>query len=259
MEKLILMIESKQSTILTVCDLEHKIISDIPIMIPINLTRFTCIAQLPNYELFCFGTEGIPSSGFACIIDLQNYSLKRRLTLGYPCYSSCALYYDGFVYIFGGGNNTKGDLPNFYKFDLQNNRWIKRLSLPISSHSCSSIIFRSNILVSGFSHKHLYQYNMELDSYSIAFSFESGNSWKILLAENNRAYIIERLGRIYECGAENVYNWNDVGKSSMDWFLQHYVTYYQNSAYIGINIGTSNLYYKFDFKTKKIQKFYFAS
>mmetsp|Transcript_6737 Transcript_6737/g.6628 ORF Transcript_6737/g.6628 Transcript_6737/m.6628 type:complete len:200 (+) Transcript_6737:739-1338(+) len=80
------------------------------------LNNDTCIAQLPNGKLFCYGNSD--HSGVTLTID-GNGSVQD-LPSGIPCSNSSAIYFNQNVYCFGGWRDDNLDLSS--KFDLDANQ-----------------------------------------------------------------------------------------------------------------------------------------
>mmetsp|Transcript_6985 Transcript_6985/g.6835 ORF Transcript_6985/g.6835 Transcript_6985/m.6835 type:complete len:100 (+) Transcript_6985:849-1148(+) len=78
----------------------------------------TCIALLPNGELFCFGDRNF--TGITLIIDKNNK--VRVLPSGVHCMYSSAIYFNRNVYCFGGTNDNYYNLALSARFDLDKNK-----------------------------------------------------------------------------------------------------------------------------------------
>ncbi|CAG9312688.1 unnamed protein product [Blepharisma stoltei] len=98
---------NEKNTYLTVYDTENERENVKILETPQSLNSGTCIAQLPNGELFCFGKRE-PTSGLALIVS-KNCKI-RNLPFGAYCYGSSAIYFNKGVYCFGG-TNYNGNLP----------------------------------------------------------------------------------------------------------------------------------------------------
>jgi len=62
----------------------------------------TCIAQIPNGRLFCFGNSAISDISLLIDEELRVQTLSLRI----PAKWSSAVYYDQNIYCFGGSNNN---------------------------------------------------------------------------------------------------------------------------------------------------------
>ncbi|CAG9310683.1 unnamed protein product [Blepharisma stoltei] len=131
--------------------------------ININLSEFSTndevnVVQLPNKELFCIGKK--KDLGYAFIIDLNSYEIKRILPPTTYSNRSGIFYYQQNVYIFGGlarlkvNKTSQGPFPSIFgaendnrKFDLIKNKWSSLPPLP-SWHctSSSAVPFKQRIM-----------------------------------------------------------------------------------------------------------------
>ncbi|CAG9313485.1 unnamed protein product [Blepharisma stoltei] len=208
----------------------------------------TCIAQLPNGNLFCFGKD-YPYSGISLIID-ENYRV-RQLPSGTPCRCSSAIYFNNSLYCFGGENNNRA-LTLSERFDLNENRWIKLKPLPKADYNCTSVIFNGNIVISGRENKNLLRYSIGSNTFAtIPYDFQA-EKCKILISAE-RLYLIEcENGSIYESELSNDTVWRRIGDSIIDYFYQVYLSYNKG----GINIATGYILncFKFNLETKRLTK-----
>ncbi|CAG9328932.1 unnamed protein product [Blepharisma stoltei] len=212
---------------------------------PIN--NGSCMAQLPDGELFCFGNSN-PPSGISWIID-GNYGV-RILTPGKPCYYSSAVYFNRNVYCFGGLNNSTFNFSE--KFNLDENQWVKLSPMPQADALCSCIVIDGNILISGYRNKHLLKYSIENNSFArISYEFLAEKRKILLNAE--KLYLIEcsYQGFIYESRDET--SWRQIVRSkiSYDSPAQIYCAYNKGAIYIGIDY---NGRYKFNLDQKMMIK-----
>ncbi|CAG9323906.1 unnamed protein product [Blepharisma stoltei] len=205
----------------------------------------TCIAQLPNCKLFCFGSYY--DSRITLIID-ENYELQK-LPSGEACHCSSAIYFNKNVYCFGG-EDENSFLNLSSKFDLDQNRWFKLAPMPEADCACNSVLFNRNILISGWKNKNIWQYSTSIDSFSkISYDFAE---WKRkILINGERLYLVECQGMIYE--SEDEYSWkqiaNFIPNPNPD---QAYCLYNKGEIYIGIGTFYYNLYYRFSLDKKVI-------
>ncbi|CAG9318577.1 unnamed protein product [Blepharisma stoltei] len=205
----------------------------------------TCITQLPNGKLFCFG-RAVSVSGITLLIDVNGG--VEELPSGTPCFHSSCLYFNNSVYCFGGYNGKNLTLSS--RFDLHQKRWIQLTPMPRADYACSSIAFNGNILISGLINKNLLLYSIDINSFSIIPYEYADNKVKILI-NAGRLYLIEcENGSIYESEIASYTNWKRIGNSIIDYNpCQVYCSY--NKGFIFI--GAASDYYKFDLNGKLIR------
>ncbi|CAG9322840.1 unnamed protein product [Blepharisma stoltei] len=206
---------------------------------PERLDSYTCITQLPNGKLFCFGN--CPASGITVLIDVDGG--VEVLPSGTPCSGSSCIYFNNSVYCFGGSNEDDSALISI-RFDLDQNRWIKLTPMPKADYWCNSIIFNGNILISGHWNKNLWLYSIDIDSFStIPYEFKY-NERKILI-NAERLYLIECRGSIYESEIGSYSNWRRIAESKFN-FNQVFCSYNKGGIYISnISILDEEYYYYF--------------
>ncbi|CAG9328043.1 unnamed protein product [Blepharisma stoltei] len=177
---------------------------------PEPLDATTCITNLPNGKLFCYGNSQI--SGITVLIDVNGEF--EVLPSGTPCMVSSCIYFNNSIYCFGGYNQNYLTLSN--RFDLNWNRWIQLALMPNGDYYCHSIIFNGNILISGYYNRNLLLYSIDIDSFStIPYDFEIYKSKILINAE--RLYLIEGSnGSIYESDIESCLNWRRIGHSTIN-------------------------------------------
>ncbi|CAG9331091.1 unnamed protein product [Blepharisma stoltei] len=213
---------------------------------PESLGPSTCITQLSNGKLFCFGN--CPASGFAAIIDVDGR--VELLPSGTPCHDSSYIYFNNSVYCFGGFNDKYLTLSS--RFDLDQNRWIQLAPMPDADSWFNSIIFNGNILISGSSNRKLLLYSIDIDSFS-SFPYEFAELKRKILINAEKLYLIEcgRNGSIYERESEYEMNWRRIANSTINYIPdQVQYSYNKGGIYIGC-VSFSFLYiYKFDLNKK---------
>ncbi|CAG9331350.1 unnamed protein product [Blepharisma stoltei] len=241
-------INHKNRTHLIIYDTENNSKEVRRVETPELLDCRTCIAQLPNGNLFCFGRY--PGSGVSLIID-ENYRI-RQLPSGTPCFHSSAIYFNSSVYCFGGGGSN-GYLTLSERLDLNENRWIKLKPLPKADCWCNSVIFNGNIMISGYFNKNLLRYSIGSNTFAtIPYDFQA-STYKILIS-TERLYTIEccENGSIYESELSNDTVWRRIGDSIInDYFHQVYLSYNKE----GINIAhfvNDARYFKFNLSDKTL-------
>ncbi|CAG9314951.1 unnamed protein product [Blepharisma stoltei] len=240
----------KTKTKLIIFDSELQKRDFVYIDTPEPLCCFTSITQLPNYELFCFGNWN-PLSGITCIID-SKYNV-RVLPSGTPCNKAGSVYYQNNVYVFGGSDNKK-DLALAEAYDLVENKWIKLNPLPAPSRRCSCIVYKQNIIITGFNYSKLYSYSIIQNSYTEISSLlvRSGGN-KILVSGIFRLFLIESSGAIYESEVGDENNWKKVAISNLSNNPEQiYRAYREGSIYVGF-LNTDG-FYKFGLDDKKFEK-----
>ncbi|CAG9330674.1 unnamed protein product [Blepharisma stoltei] len=217
---------------------------------PNSLNSGTCIAQIPNGELFCFG-KADPVSGTALIID-GDYNV-RMLPSWLSCSNSSAIYFNRNIYCFGGFNEN--DLTLSGRFDLEKNRWTQLQALPEPDSCCHTLIFNGDILISGYRSAHLLKYSISSSSFTEIRKTFAACKNKILM-NLDRLYLIECGGLIYESEIGNETIWKQITYSIIDYDnpLQVYCSYNKGSIYIGSNYNGQHYYYKFDLSQKEMIK-----
>ncbi|CAG9333744.1 unnamed protein product [Blepharisma stoltei] len=214
---------------------------------PQELDKFTCIAQLPNGKLFCFGNNRL--SRITVLID-RNGGVEV-LPSGTRCQQSSCIYFNNSVYCFGGQDN-KGLLTLSCRFDLDQNRWIKLTPMPQADLLCNSIMFNGNILISGYIRRNLCLYSTDIDSFS-TIPYKFSNYRRKILINSERLYLIEciKLGKIYESEIGSYMDWTPIGNTSAINCrpVQVYCSYNKGGIYFGIE---EYQYYKFDLNEKRM-------
>ncbi|CAG9336095.1 unnamed protein product [Blepharisma stoltei] len=225
--------KNNERTILTIYGTENDREETCELETPEMLDHGTCIAQLPNGELFCFGKW--QPSGIAFILD-RNLKF-RRLPSGpaYGCPS--AIYFNKNVYCFGGRSyNSFSTLSS--KFDLVGNRWIKLTPMPRVDLSCRSVIFNGNVLISGWGKRNILIYSIDTDSFSTTpYNFQL-DKLNILINAEDRLYLIESPnGSVYESEIGNEYVWEAIGNSIISfWPFRDYYSF--NKGITNMPIGS---------------------
>ncbi|CAG9312345.1 unnamed protein product [Blepharisma stoltei] len=235
-------------TKLIIYDTENDRREDRIIETPEPLDNTTCIAQLPNGNLFCYGKY--PGSGVSLIID-EDYRV-RELPSGRRCSRSSAIYFNNSVYCFGGNNG--GSLPLSERFDLNESRWIKLMPLPQGDDGCTSVIFNGNIVISGWKNKNLLRYSIGGNTFAtVPYDFQAKTS-KILIS-TEMLYLIEcgDDGSIYESELSNDTAWRRIGDSIIGGFVQVYLSYNKERINIA-HFSGGDSYFKFNLEAKILNK-----
>ncbi|CAG9310790.1 unnamed protein product [Blepharisma stoltei] len=226
---------------------ENKVIST-----PEPLSNGTCIVQLPNSELFCYGNSFF--SGISCIIDLETFTVKKLLPYGSPSWCCGAVYYKNCVYFFGGW-----DKQNYMlfaeKFDLAGNRWLKSPKLPEASSGCSCVLFQECIYICGFFHSKVYKYDLEIESYSnINFPVLCSKMSKLLFSGNSRLYLIQEPGILFESDYGSEYAWSKIGAFNLKWNYSAFRKKVNQSVFISFISYNCMSCFKFDLVRKSLEK-----
>ncbi|CAG9311984.1 unnamed protein product [Blepharisma stoltei] len=217
------------------------------LQIPQPLDSDTCITQLPNGKLFCYGNNR--HSGITVLIDVNGG--VEVLPSGAPWEWSSCIYFNNSVYCFGG--NDENYLSQSSRFDLDRNRWIQLNPMPKHDYMCSCIIFNGNILISGYQTRNLLSYSTGIDSFTtIPYEFEEMKIKILINAE--RLYLIEcDNGSIYESEIGSYSNWRWIGKSKMDCDPEQvYCSYNKGGICISTISESSREYYIFNLNQKII-------
>ncbi|CAG9329511.1 unnamed protein product [Blepharisma stoltei] len=213
---------------------------------PDPLDSCTCITQLPNGKLFCFGNYDF---GVTVLIDVNGES--EVLPSGTPCRESSCIYFNNSVYCFGGYYNDSLTLSS--RFDLDQKRWIELIPMPENDYSCNSIVFNGNILISGYRNRNLWLYSIDIDSFS-TIPYEFAKKKRKILINAERIYLIEcGNGSIYESEIGSYSNWRRIGKSKINCNPdQVYFSYNKGGICISVLFGSIREYYYFNIDQKII-------
>ncbi|CAG9329598.1 unnamed protein product [Blepharisma stoltei] len=184
-----------------VFDSKTKTIYEQELKIPKNLSG-NMICRIPDNKLFFYGN--LPISGSAFILD-SFYNITN-LQEGKPAFGAGGVYYNGFVYIFGGC-----DYHDLFKassrYSLSENRWSELMSLPVKSYYCSCEVFNGVILIYGYHHEVLYIYDPAIDIFTDVNVPFVRLAYKIIIKVNNRGYILDHGGTIYESLENDLFCW----------------------------------------------------
>ncbi|CAG9333590.1 unnamed protein product [Blepharisma stoltei] len=214
-----------------------------------NLTRFI---QISNNELFFVGSKTFLNRGSG-IIDLANQTIIRSFpSLREYFFSFGLIYWDQCIYVFGRSKNRQS-ASYAEKIDFAENRWTKLATLPVGIINCSCAFFRHSIIIAGWGKDSIYQYNIDLDSYSEILGIVHPYGKLIFVAES-RVYVIETKGNIIESGIEDEYSWKIIGKSPLTVSFQILWISYKESIYISgySKYGTDIPIYRFDINRRQL-------
>ncbi|CAG9335823.1 unnamed protein product [Blepharisma stoltei] len=214
----------------------------------------TCIVQIPNYGIFCYGNS-FPLTGAACVINTNSFSVERWLPPGTPCYNSGGVYYQNSVFIFGGCDGTK-ILNHAEKFDLLENRWTKLSPLPFESSWCSCVAFKNSIFIAGYHLQKIYKFDIRKNEFLeiSSLNLKKFLCWKILLSAMSRLYVLEDNGSIFESDELNENIWNNVGGSNFVSYNQAFRTFYNGKFYISLHYNNNMHCYSFDLGRKALEE-----
>ncbi|CAG9315856.1 unnamed protein product [Blepharisma stoltei] len=176
--------------------------------LPVSMSDHSSVCQLPDSSLFCFGSLYREEnknifSGITFIVS-PNYDIKI-LTSGQPRIKSGTIYFDSYIFAFGGDNGQALDFAE--KYDFTCNLWKKVANLPETSENCSCALFKDEILVLVQKSK-VFSYNPLSNSYSKMIEFHKHNIQQLCVA-NGKAYLL-RSKAIYESEFEDATMWRNV-------------------------------------------------
>ncbi|CAG9317907.1 unnamed protein product [Blepharisma stoltei] len=213
----------------------------------LRLDQCVGITQLPNGKLFYSG------SGITILIGVNGG--VKVLPPGPFSEDPTCIYFNYSVYCFGiysFGKFTKSGLPLSYRFDLDQNRWIKLSPTPKDGSTWNSIIFNGSILISGCQNRNLFLYSIDIDSFS-TIPYEFTEYSRKILINAERLYLIESPGWIYESEIGSYLNWRRIRKSIIkSKFTQVYCVYNKGGIYISTIDRSAREYYYFDLDQKHL-------
>ncbi|CAG9320277.1 unnamed protein product [Blepharisma stoltei] len=198
---------------------------------------YDSMCLLPNNEIFCLSN----SSSKAFTIKFS-FTVKMHPPRALTYFAGLA-YYKGYVYAFGGSNAF------WEKFDLDKSVWLKIAKLPRTTDYCSCAVLGDTMLVVGYHSLKLHGYCPDLNSYFDCMDV-TGDIQKSIFTGNNRGYLIEFGGRIFESEINDPFSWQNIGSNSCKkTFLLWYKALYDDAIYF-----LSYYYdlYRFDLKNKTI-------
>mmetsp|Transcript_24918 Transcript_24918/g.24594 ORF Transcript_24918/g.24594 Transcript_24918/m.24594 type:complete len:127 (-) Transcript_24918:41-421(-) len=122
--------------------------------------------------------------------------------------------------------------------------------MPDASHLVTTLVYNCQILLSGYHHGKLYSYDINYDAYLEILNLKP-DVCRMLCKGNDKAYLIEWTGQIYECEG-NVSMWKVVGEAlpSMGCPISY------GSTYKGVSYFVDHTFalYQFDLGQLKINK-----
>ncbi|CAG9312589.1 unnamed protein product [Blepharisma stoltei] len=216
------------------------------------------LVLLPDNRLFIFGGPRKTSSGVARIIDLATFRIKRLGKL-IPRQDPGALYYQNAIYIFGGFTKRNRHNLLVQKYDFSRKRWMVLMNLPKKSDFCVCAPFINGILISGFLHKCIYRYDINLGNYIKVYKENEIFEWdKVMFTARYRVYLFVINTGIYESEYWNEFNWNKIANGAMSQKRsngQFSATYFRGSIYYHYADIECKYYYKFDLDMKVQERF----
>ncbi|CAG9321996.1 unnamed protein product [Blepharisma stoltei] len=230
---------------LLIYDTENEKEEEKELKIPFQLNSEKTITQLPNGELFCF-SESNP-----VIID-KNYGFLV-LPAGDPNFE-IAIYFDRNVYCFGSEEDFGGRCS---RFDMDLYCWRKINPIGGTDSKYHGVLFNGNIVISGYWDINLKLYTVGTDSWSnIDYKFGNAKIKIMINANDERLYVIEPRGSIYESEFGSEYNWQRLAKSIITGY-NNYITcsYNKGGFYILNSMGSCREYCKFNLDQKVFIEF----
>lgn len=161
---------------------------------PHKLDYFCNFCQLPNNEIFGFSCFKLGT--FIIKADLSFQKLKRSAK---PTSFCGSIYYEGYVYIFGGSGN------NYERFNLVRHIWTKLPKLPRTSDYTSCAILQNKILITGYHLDNIYVFNPDINSYTRTLKALKMDTQKLVCNANQRGFLIELPGDVYESDVNDPY------------------------------------------------------
>ncbi|CAG9315845.1 unnamed protein product [Blepharisma stoltei] len=169
----------------------------------------SCVSPIDSHILFCIGyiKSMIKVWGISFVFD---YSEGKTSLMSHnaPVYITNCTFFNKEIFTFGGFEVVSPKYAT--KYDFKTNEWRSLANLPKLSDFCNSIEFKGKILVAGRSHRWLCVYDPAIDSYSLVYGFH--RTHKILMKVDNRVYVLETEGGLFESSLGDIYNWQNVSK-----------------------------------------------
>ncbi|CAG9333591.1 unnamed protein product [Blepharisma stoltei] len=104
------------------------------------------------------------------------------------------------VYVFGLSKINRSQNSVAKKLSLTKSRWKALAAPPADVDECLCVFYRHSILIAGDKKDKIYQYNIDLDSYSEIEGLACNHYKLIMFVAELRAYAIEFEGNIIESG-----------------------------------------------------------
>ncbi|CAG9327944.1 unnamed protein product [Blepharisma stoltei] len=201
---------------------------------------------IPDKSIFCYGNY--PGEGTAFI--LYPNSIIKQLSDGNPSGNMGAVYYDGFIYLFGGFNAQGNAWNQAAKYELSTDKWYEIRPLKENLSRVSCIAGNYGIAFVGFQSSELYLYNHKQDIYNKIYCNFAANTRKVLLQAENRVFLIESGKNIYESNSSQLSNWKIIGASQISYGSRAaYQVYFNQSCYF---MDSDCRIYKFDMKSLQL-------
>ncbi|CAG9325669.1 unnamed protein product [Blepharisma stoltei] len=198
------------------------------------------------------------------VLDSFNYSKSNRswiielaknfkiISSGATSWGSNAVFFEDFVYMFGGGYNGRTER-KAKRLDLVKNKLETLMPIPEPSKYCSCVVFCNKILISGQYFEDLFLYDTIIDTYHALLLGVIKNSPKIVCTGNSRGYIFDTWGYYYESNQNDEYAWNSLGHTFIisEYTCLHLCKVYGwNSIYL---LANSSIY-RFDLSQNELVK-----
>lgn len=217
--------------------------------LPVNIDFRTCMCLIPGMKIFCYGnTHDQVPTGLTFTVDFQNN--VKMLATGTPSRSAGAAYCNGWVYVFGGHSLDK-PLALAEKYSLTRNVWTKLNPLPKAFYYPGVCNLGNYMIMSGVGTSFAYIYDILISSYQQVIKLDEENSTKIICQGNQRGYIIETKGKIWESRIGDPYIWQVIEESDIpSWHLVSYRVSYMNNIYFITDEYPCPTLYRFSLDTK---------
>ncbi|CAG9310187.1 unnamed protein product [Blepharisma stoltei] len=219
-----------------VCNIENnKICAKIQNPLPFNIITKGLICELNGSQLFYFGgcTKDDKPIGLCLLIDIRTQSVEV-LPSGKPRYFANPVYFENFVYIFGGKSSNKS-LADSDKFSLRKNKWKSIADLPCRAYQTSAIVYRNQILLSGRNLGNIWKYDPVTNSYESLFEIVK-EQWKFFFIYKKQCYIVTSERLCFSSEVDDWKTWNYFGTvRSLKWPVSNVCLYQDNFIFFDQN------------------------
>ncbi|CAG9323945.1 unnamed protein product [Blepharisma stoltei] len=187
---------------------DNKICAKIPNPVSFDMTTKGLLCKLNGSQLFYFGgrIQRKKTSGTCLLIDIKAQSVEI-LPSGRPRFFANPVYFENFVYIFGGSGGPNWDQAASDKFSLRKKKWKRIADLPIPTAQTSTVLFERKILIAGHKLGSILKYDHYKNSYKSLLEI-SPTSWKILFIFKERCYAVTNDLQCYVSEIKNWKIWN---------------------------------------------------
>ncbi|CAG9323667.1 unnamed protein product [Blepharisma stoltei] len=210
----------------------NKICAKIPNPIPFELKFKGFMCKLSGSQHFYYGgcLKDDTPVGFCLLIDIKTLSVEF-LNPGLPRYWASPIYYENFVYVFGGSTAKRSDQVISSKFNLRKNKWKRIADLPSKAEQTSTVVYENKILISGRKLGYVWKYDPEENSYERLLKTNK-NPWKMFFVLNSRCYLVTTERVCYRSEANDWRHWQFYGKiKGCCWPLSNVCYYNKNFLY----------------------------